>query len=444
MAPTQDKDLAVVAPTANAKTLDGATTETHVLEIDGIAYDVTRFAKEHPGGQVILSYSGRDATDVFYAFHSKETHKRLTLLPRSKDTIRHSVSQPLLDDFRILRKSLDARGLLDASSAWYLYKVASTLALGAAGIFVAIAWHWVIIGSLMLGLCWQQMGWVAHEICHHGWFKNRRLGHIMSFILGNLCQGFDVFWWSDRHNQHHAVPNVLGGHEAQGDPDIDNLPVVAWDESDLKRVTEWPQWGKNLLQYQHIYFFFVMPLLRLIWAMQSLRFVPLMPTSKNPLHRQYYLWSKYTLYAFWFWQVVVIYFMPSIGSGLLFLTIANLLGGAGIAFVVFFNHHSFNKCDGNAAVDNFVTLQTEGTRNMEPSPFVDWLWGGLNYQIEHHLFPTAPRHNLSVIRPEVQALLKKHNVPYYSDSFISGVKQMCNHLSAVAAKLDQVEAKKDN
>jgi hypothetical protein len=44
-------------------------------------------------------------------------------------------------------------------------------------------------GALVLGLCWQQMGWLAHELCHHCWFKDRKMGFYITVFLGNMLQG---------------------------------------------------------------------------------------------------------------------------------------------------------------------------------------------------------------------------------------------------------------
>lgn len=48
-------------------------------------------------------------------------------------------------------------------------------------------------------------------------------------------------------------------------------------------------------------------------------------------------------------------------------------------------------------MENYACLQLCTTRNMRSGTFIDWLWGGLNYQIEHHLFPTMPRNNLKKV-----------------------------------------------
>src|SRR3989338_10156508 len=79
--------------------------EEITLSIDGVSYDITNFLLTHPGGDIIRSYEGRDATDAFYAFHSPDTKKWLNTLPKSTKQDRPSMSPEMLTDFRQLRAS---------------------------------------------------------------------------------------------------------------------------------------------------------------------------------------------------------------------------------------------------------------------------------------------------------------------------------------------------
>ena len=63
-----------------------------------------------------------------------------------------------------------------------------------------------------------------------------------------------------------------------------------------------------------------------------------------------------------------------------------------------------------------VRLQLESTLNVHASPFNDWFTGHLNYQIEHHLAPTMPRHNYHILRPRIEALCKAHGMGHLYQS----------------------------
>ena len=75
------------------------------------------------------------------------------------------------------------------------------------------------------------------------------------------------------------------------------------------------------------------------------------------------------------------------------------------------------------------------TRNVHDSPFVRFFMGGLECQIEHHLFPTLPRHSLHVVRPQIEALCRKHNVPYHTTSLWAGTMEVLSHLKSVSDDL---------
>jgi delta8-fatty-acid desaturase len=55
--------------------------------------------------------------------------------------------------------------------------------------------------------------------------------------------------------------------------------------------------------------------------------------------------------------------------------------------------------------------------NIESNWLTDWFHGGLQFQIEHHLFPRVPRHNLRAVQPHVKAFCARHHLPYVSVTF---------------------------
>ena len=82
--------------------------------------------------------------------------------------------------------------------------------------------------AFLLGLFWQQTGWLAHDFLHHQVFKQRWANNWVGLFLGNVAQGFSADWWKSKHNTHHAAPNELAdGGDRVVDPDIDTLPLLA-------------------------------------------------------------------------------------------------------------------------------------------------------------------------------------------------------------------------
>merc|ERR550514_1439242 len=93
---------------------------------------------------------------------------------------------------------------------YYLYKVLSNFALLGAAIYCAVKYDSLMIqlfGATLLGLFWQQSGWLAHDFLHHQVFSKRKHGDLAGVYWGNLMQGYSMQWWKNKHNGHHAVPN---------------------------------------------------------------------------------------------------------------------------------------------------------------------------------------------------------------------------------------------
>jgi len=272
------------------------------------------------------------------------------------------------------------------------------------------------------------MGWLGHDACHHGLTPWRKVNNFAAYIFGNVCNGFSVNWWKNRHNTHHAITNVL-----DSDPDVDNLPLFVWSKFDLHRITkpDTPKMAESIIPYQHLYFVPWTLTLKLIWDIQSLFFIR-HAESHNKSFRNAMKFEIICVVLHYGILSALLWMTPSFFAGLIFYLISEFIGGSATALIVFMNHYAceqLKKVEGKDA--DFLTLQLATTKNVNPGPFIDWFAGGLNYQIEHHLFPTIPRHNLPKIKPLVEEFCKQYNLPYVSQSYSE-----C--LSAVEVRLAQV------
>jgi len=407
---------------------------TCVISIDGKQYDVSQWKDIHPGGNLILEqYHEKDATDIFYAMHSKQAHEKVSRMKSTGPSTLGAPSPKILA-FRQLRKELHEKGLFVSSKLWYLQKAASTLGLFALG-FLALSYGNWMLGAVLVGFGYQQAGWFGHDVCHHNIFENRKVNNFFAYFFGNVVSGFSANWWKDRHNTHHAITNVL-----DADPDVDNLPLFVWSEEDIHRIP--PQsLAEYIVPYQQYYFIPFTFTLKVIWCLQSIFFV-----KNTQYQNQSYLKSlnfeKATLALHYLLVFGFMMMTPSWSAALSFLLISEGIGGSLIALIVFMNHYACEQLtfeDGKQA--NFLELQLLTTRNINQGPIMDWVAGGLNYQIEHHLFPTIPRHNLSKLKPIVEDFCKKHELPYESLSFWACLMAVENKLSGVAQTYSKIAEK---
>lgn len=397
------------------------------IVIKNKVYDVSEFGNVHPGGSVIFTQGGRDATDVFTSFHATSTWSFLKQFHIGDVVDQTSCpvdsSESLLQDFRNLRQSLLKQGLFRADPFYYFWKTSFNLSILVSVLALLNAhdsWKHLLPAAFLLGLFFQQMGWLAHDFCHHQVFKNRIWNNFFAYIFGNVLQGFSCDWWKSKHNTHHAATNEIDAKHCAIDPDIDTLPLLAWSPEMLATLETSE---RALVRYQHILFFPILFFARFSWAQQSYshafaKFLSQKDLIEFPLILIHYIWHFGIAFAF-----------LSPLKAILFLLICQAVSGfmLGLAFV---QSHNGMEIYGDAK--DFVTAQVISTRDIRHSTFVDFFMGGLNYQIEHHLFPTMPRHNLRKAQIAVKVLCEKYELPYEECSMTVGTQRVLQRLVDVS------------
>jgi len=407
------------------------------LVIDNKVYDATRFVEEHPGGKVLVTWAGSDATEVFEAFHPEEAEEYLAqMFVGPLDSAEKK--DPLLEDFRALKTQMKADGLYEPSHAYFAYKFVFNLGMLALAVWSMIALGGstasAIVGAVIIALFWQQCGWLSHDYLHHQVYEDRSLGHAAGYFIGNVLQGFSVSWWINKHNTHHAVPNVVPGVR-EGDPDTDTMPFLAWSNMflDGEYVDGFPPF---LVRYQHILFLPLLCIARISWVVQSIITVatsPDVPDSRTRMIEAGTLALHYAYYG-----AIAYFLLDSWHSILLFVFLSQAVAGLALGTVFVINHNSMEILDSDAVTHtNFVAMQIRTTRNITPSLAGDWFSGGLSYQIEHHLFPSLPRHRFSQVVPRVRALAEKHGLQYQSIGYFSGLVDVLRHLKEIASSTEK-------
>uniref|UniRef100_A0A2K6VQE0 FA_desaturase domain-containing protein n=1 Tax=Onchocerca volvulus TaxID=6282 RepID=A0A2K6VQE0_ONCVO len=431
------------------------------LKIDGKWLLITKdFQNRHPGGSVITHYRNTDATQIFHAFHegSKIAYKQLDLLKKrnfinvtdrlntdkddsyadeinvSSYNLPETKEKQMIENFVALREELIAEGLFEVNPIYYIYKIAEAFGLLLLA-FILQYFTWYMSSAIILALCWQQFGWLTHDFCHQQPGKNRQNNDFFSLIFGNIVQGFSRDWWKEKHNTHHAATNIVGQ-----DGDIDLSPLFAFVLDDLKKYkTLFEQLISKLISYQHFYFTLMLPFLRLSWVIQSILFVIGAPYNQYKQHVINAPAEQVCILLHWSWVIFQLWLLPAGSIRILYFTISQLGAGFLIAHIVAYSHNSVTKFPYQSRLlNNFPCLHILTTRNMLPSPIVDWFWGGLNYQIEHHLFPTVPRANLKRVSIKVRKYCEMNDLPYLVDDYWTGYKLIFNQLKSIADLVSKI------
>ncbi|KAL2974282.1 hypothetical protein AAZX31_14G095100 [Glycine max] len=242
---------------------------------------------------------------------------------------------------------------------------------------------------------------------------NPRLNRAIQILSGNVLSGISIGWWKWNHNAHHIACNSL-----DFDPDLQHLPFFVVSSSFFNSLTSrfyerkmnFDSFSRFLVSYQHWTFYPVMCFARINLFAQSFFLL----LSKRKVENR---WSELLgLLAFWVWYPLLVSFLPNWWERVLFVFVS--FSVTGIQHVQFcLNHFSSEVYLGPPSGGDWFEKQTKGTLGVDCSPWMDWFHGGLQFQVEHHLFPRLPRCHLRKIAPLVKDLCKKHNLPYNCVSF---------------------------
>jgi len=423
-------------------------------------YDVSDWY-EHPGGGVIFTHAGDDMTDIFAAFHAVSSYKFMKkfyigdLIP---ETVEHKDEKQLAFEqaYRELRKKFIMMGFFKSSKLFYIYKQTSIMAMWATSIAMVYYSDSTLVhiaSALLMALFWQQCGWLAHDFLHHQVFKKREYGDYAGLFWGNLMQGFSVQWWKNKHNGHHATPNLhnTSVHTQDGDPDIDTMPLLAWSIKQAQSFREFSKSGSDspfvqfAIKYQAWTYFPILMLARLSWINESFKTAYRIGAStenaKLEMERkglQYPIAEKVLLAIFHSWTFVVSsgFGRWSLPYSFVYYMIHTTVAGLLLALVTGLGHNGMAVYDAETRPD-FWKLQVTTSRNIIgghgiPQWFVDWLCGGLQLQVDHHLFPMMPRHHLPKAHEFVKSFCKEWDVSYHEADLIDGNREVVEHLQKVS------------
>jgi fatty acid desaturase len=321
-----------------------------------------------------------------------------------------------------VREQLVAEGCFEASRLYYARKVLEIVLFWATAALLLFHGQ-VVLASVSMALMWQQGGWMSHDFAHNCFFRrNRKANARMLLLTGAITIGFSPEWWKGKHNYHHAVPNEVDNVGNPVDPDIDTLPVLAWDSSIASHSLSA---FKPALRHQQFLLAPALAVARASWLTQSLLKAVHDARAKDGSINELLCLCGHHLSTFAFAAVLA----PAPAAAVTFYLAAQCIGGIvlGSAFVV-----SHNGKEVHTGKEGFVAEQVATTRNVNRGAFNNWFMGALNMQVEHHLFPTLPRHSLPRAAELVKQLCNRNGLLYEDVGLLEAFGLVHKHLKAVA------------
>ena len=306
-------------------------------------------------------------------------------------------------------------GLLDRRPDYYRVKITLTIFAFFAGwaLFVVVGNSWTTLAvAALVGMMFTQLGFLGHDAGHNQVFGARRRNRLLGLIVGNALIGLSFGWWVPKHNAHHAHPNELGR-----DPDIGE--GVALPGNGRGPLASWlARWQAPL--------FFPLMLLRSV-GMHVLGIKRLMEGRDRASAVEA---SLIMLHAALYLTVVLWVLSPL--KALAFIAVQQAVFSVylGISFAP--NHKGMPIIE-SATAAGFARRQVVTARNIRGGRFTTFMLGGLNYQIEHHLFESMPRPNLQRVQGLVRDFCVATDLGYREESFVESFRQIVHHLSDAGA-----------
>lgn len=406
-------------------------------------YDISHWVTSHPGGDIILSQvAGKDCSDPFYTMHTEAVARNY--LPKFHIGDIHPNEcklSPMQQDLRDIMAKIEEEGLYDTDISYYYKKYAAQCAMLIISLICAfygrhlsltsttstfsmtssilsLPLFYYLLSAVSLGFFWQQLAFLGHDFGHNSVYGSSRADWIGSFLV-TVFFGVSGQWWKRNHNVHHVHTNSV-----ESDPDIQHLPVFAVSNKLFKKFfSTYYRWtlefnpiAQILVSYQHVLYYPVMAIARLNLYMQSF----LLVLNPNMIVR-WRLGEIVALCCYWILFSSYLSIFPDLTSRALVFFLSHAV--AGLTHVqITLSHFGLPLYNGAGYEaddpDYFIRTQFCTTMDVDCYTWLDWLHGGLQFQVEHHLLPRVPRHHLRYVREQyVIPFAKKHGLPFHNYPF---------------------------
>jgi len=308
-----------------------------------------------------------------------------------------------ISSYSSLLNAVRGAGLLERSRVFY-YSVFATLIVALGGAvtgFVLLGHSWfqlLIAGAL--GIIFTQFAFLGHEASHRQVFASGKANDRAGRALASGVVGMSYSWWMNKHTRHHANPNTVGK-----DPDI-AVDVISFIEEDAVTAT-----GLRALITRH----------------QAALFFPFLLFEGINLHVKSFghIFGRgkvdgraleiTLIFARMAIVVGAVFWVLPLGMAFAFLGVQLAVFGVYMGASFAPNHIGMAIVPEGAKLD-FLSKQVLTGRNVTGGAWMTALMGGLNFQIEHHLFPSMARPHLRATRKLVRQACKEQDIPYTETS----------------------------
>jgi fatty acid desaturase len=327
--------------------------------------------------------------------------------------------------FGDLSAQVEEAGLMAPRRNYYRANIALNLGLTAAcwvALFMIGDSWWQLVTAVVLALIFLQSGNIAHDAGHRQITKSRSRIRLLGLFHMNLLIGTAFGWWENQHNRHHSNPNNL-----DRDPDTLRRQVIFHVDELAAKGTS--RFRRFIIRFQSVMFFVLLG--QEAWRLHAAGFraaragqlkAPATEIGLILLHAAIYLST--------------VFMVMSPGKAIVFILLSQAVFGVCLGALFAPNHKGMAVHRDDVNVD-WLHRQVLTSRNIRSTRLTDFFYGGLNYQIEHHLFPAMPRVNLRSARPIVMRYCQAHGIPYHEVAVRQSYRDVARYLAEVSAQARQ-------
>ncbi|MFD3312194.1 fatty acid desaturase family protein [Streptomyces sp. NPDC058694] len=329
-------------------------------------------------------------------------------------------------DYAALSREVKQHGLLKRRPGYYSVKVGANLLLLAAGwtafALIGPSW-WQLLTAAFLAVMFTQTGFIGHDAGHHQISSSKRVNTLLGRVHADLLIGLSYGWWIAKHNRHHSHPNHV-----DRDPDIAD-GAIAFTQDQARVRSGAYAW---LARHQAWLFFPMLLLEGFALHVAGVRALFDRTGDANP--RRSRLAGAGLLAAHIGGYLAALFLVLTPLQAVVFLLVHQGLFGLYMGCSFAPNHKGMPMFAKDDKID-FLRRQVLTSRNIRGHRFTDFALGGLNYQIEHHLFPSMPRPSLRHAQELVRAYCARHGIAYHETGLLDSYGQVLRHLHDVAGPL---------
>jgi fatty acid desaturase len=324
-----------------------------------------------------------------------------------------------VSEFSALLHTIRDGGLLHRKRTFYILTFAVITLLMAASWYGVVAfngtWYTLIFAAAM-GVLFTQYAFLAHEASHRQVFESGKANDLAGRILADLFVGISYSWWMTKHSRHHANPNTTGK-----DPDIEP-DFIIFQKEHAAEVTG--RFATFFARRQGWLFFPVLIFEGINLHAQAFKTV-FSPGKVDKRALEIVLLAVRNL-GF----IAAVFLLMPLGMAFAFIGVQLAIFGLYMGASFAPNHKGMPVLPKDSKVD-FLRRQVLTSRNIRGGWAMNIFMGGLNYQIEHHLFPSMPRPHLKRAREITKEYCQSKGILYTEANIIESYRIVIAYLNRV-------------